>query len=85
MHKIKLFGIIKPFLALGGNCVIKDKKLSIDTMKWLKPIEEKKKVIEVAIAGWELEKANGSKAQKSFEKINLMMRERPDLNRQPLP
>ncbi len=43
-------------------------------MKWLKPIEEKKKVIEAAIAGWELEKANGSKAQKSFERINLMMR-----------
>ena len=43
-------------------------------MKWLKPIEEKKKVIEAAIVGWELEKANGSNAEKSFSQINLMMR-----------
>ncbi len=62
------------FLAMGGNCTLKYKKLSIDSMKWLKPIEEKKKVIEAAITGWELEKANGSKAQKSFDIINLKMR-----------
>ena len=65
--------------------MIKDKKLSIDSMKWLKPIAKEKNAIEAAIAGWELEKANDSKAQKSFDRINLKMRERPDLNRQPLP
>ena len=62
------------FLAMGGNCALKDQKLSIDSMKWLKPITKEKNAIEAAMAGWELEKANGSKAQKSFEKINLMLR-----------
>jgi len=61
-------------LALGGNCAIKDKILSIDSMKWLKPIAKEKNAIEAAIAGWELEKANGSNAEKSFSQINLMMR-----------
>jgi len=62
------------FLAMGGNCVLKDKILNIEAKKWLIPIAKEKNAIEVAMTGWELEKANGSKAQKSFDRINLMLR-----------
>src|SRR3989338_6696647 len=66
------------FLDMGWNCTLKDKKLSIDTMKWLIPIVNKKKAIEAAISEWELKKTNGLNTISSFDKINLMMRGRPD-------
>jgi len=62
------------FTALGGNYSIKDKKLFISQCVWLEPIAKKRKAIESEISRWELEKANGSNAEKSFSQINLMMR-----------
>ena len=72
------------FTALGGNYIIKDKKLFISQHDFLEPIEKKRKAVEEEISRLELENNQGSQGQKTpFEVIRPMMRDRPDLNRQP--
>lgn len=74
------------FTALGGNYTIKDKKLYISQAVWLEPIAKKKKVVESEISRLELEKNQSPQRQKEvFDLLRPMMRDRPDLNRQPLP
>ncbi len=72
------------FLGMGGNCTLKDRKLNVEAMKWLIPIAQKKIVVESAISEWEMNKANGLATKSSIDKVNLVLRGRPDLNRQPL-
>jgi DNA invertase Pin-like site-specific DNA recombinase/predicted metal-binding protein len=69
------------FLGMGGNCTLLDKKLSINKHKWLIPIENKKQSIETAINGWVTKKASGVNTKGDFDEIDLMLRDRPDLNR----
>lgn len=72
------------FTALGWNHTIKDKKLLISQCAWLEPIAKKKDAIESEITRLELENNLTLKGQKTpFEVLRPMMRDRPDLNRQP--
>ena len=74
------------FTALGWNYIVKDKKLFISPCEWLEPIAEKRKMIESEITRCELQNNLTLKEQKtSFEVLRPMMRDRPDLNRQPRP
>ena len=74
------------FTALGGNYIIKDKKLFISQCDWLEPIAKKRNMIESEISRWELENNQSPQRQKEvFDLLRPMMRDRPDLNRQPRP
>jgi DNA invertase Pin-like site-specific DNA recombinase len=63
------------FTALGGNYIIKDKKLFISQCVWLEPIAKKRKAIESEISRWELEKNQDPQRQKeAFASLRPMMR-----------
>jgi hypothetical protein len=73
-------------MTLGWNQVIKDEKLHISQAIWLEPIEEKKDFIESEISRLELENNKEPQRQKdAFASLRPVMRDRPDLNRQPRP
>jgi site-specific DNA recombinase len=72
--------------ALGQNYTLKDQKILILPNEWLKPIILKKNLINKKINWLELENNHSPQRQKeAFASIRPMMRERPDLNRRPLP
>ena len=64
--------------SLGSNIVIKDKKLCIDTYKWLEPIQRQYKAVEVEfekVRTGDLQIENGS-----FEPVRLVWRKERDSN-----
>lgn len=72
--------------ALGQNYTLKDKKLFILPNEWLKPIINKKELVNSKINWLELEENLDPQRQKdAFASLSPILRERPDLNRRPLP
>ena len=73
------------FSALGWNYTVKDKKLFISQCVWLEPIEKKRKAVESEISRLELENNQSPQTQNTpFGVLCPILRDRPDLNRQPL-
>ena len=74
------------FTALGWNYIIKDKKLYISQCNWLEPIAKKRNAVESEISRLELK--NNQSLQRQNTPIGVLcpvLRERWDLNPQPLP
>ncbi len=72
------------FTALGWNYIVKDQKLYISPNNWLEPIEKKKESVEAEINRLELEKTFAIKEQNTrLGVLCPILRDRPDLNRQP--
>ena len=70
--------------ALGQNYTLKDKKLVILPNEWLKPIINKKELINSKVNWLELENNKDPQRQKeAFASLSPILRDRPDLNRQP--
>ncbi len=71
-------------MALGENYTLKDKKVLIPVNECLKVIEKRYPVIEKEYNRLELEnKLNPKRQNTSFEVLRPLLRDRPDLNRQP--
>lgn len=72
------------FMALGENYTLKDKKVLIPVNECLKVIGKRYPVIEKEYNRLELENKLSPKRQNtSFEVLRPLLRDRPDLNRQP--
>lgn len=72
------------FTALGWNYIVKDEKLYISQAVWLEPIEKKRKAVESEIGRLELENNQSTQRQNTpFGVLCPILRDRPDLNRQP--
>ncbi len=73
------------FISLGGNYVLKDRKLSINKHKWLISLSIKKECIESPISAWELATASPERKREAFASLRPLLRSRWDLNPRPLP
>lgn len=71
--------------ALGLNRTIKDKILNIEAHDWYSEIRKGSFSIKEVSAKFELELACVQKTDDAFLPIRSLLRDRPDLNRQPLP
>lgn len=70
-------------ITLGWNHTIINEKLLILQAKWLEKIEEKRNSVEEEIYPLELEKMVASNTEQPISKNCPILRDRPDLNRQP--
>lgn len=70
--------------ALGQNYTLKDQKLVIIPNEWLKPIINKKELINSKVNWLELENnVDKTRQKEAFASLSPLLRGRPDLNRRP--
>ncbi|MBP6949095.1 MAG: recombinase zinc beta ribbon domain-containing protein [Candidatus Pacebacteria bacterium] len=73
------------FISLGGNCTLKDKKLSINKHHWVTSIEKYKDVIDVHISPYEPVTPSVQIEKEAYAPSSIFLRGRWDLNPRPLP